>query len=142
LPSGFILISGPAATSLAPGQSASYVVRMTADAKGTFTGQLALANNDADEGLFRVTLRGVVANRAPVIGALADQSMPFIQGAFTATLSTSDPDGDPVTLSATAVSQTYYYRQLFGLYTTGNLHFDFAGRQEKWLYGSLGSSYF
>jgi subtilisin family serine protease len=142
LPNGFTLVSGLSATLLNPGQSATFVVRMAAVAKGTFSGQLTLASNDADESIYHVTLTGVVGNRAPVIGPLANASMPNTQNVFTTAVSATDPDGDAVTLAATAVSQPYYYKQLFGLFTTSDLHLNFAGQQDKWLYGNDATAYF
>src|SRR4029077_16658266 len=50
LPSGFTLVAGATLSTLAPGQGATFVVRMSADVKGAVSGTLALSNNDADEG--------------------------------------------------------------------------------------------
>jgi hypothetical protein len=56
LPSGFSLVSNLTDTTLSAGQSTSFTVRFNATIKGTFSGQLAIRSNDANEGVFDVRL--------------------------------------------------------------------------------------
>lgn len=60
LPAGFSLVSNLGVTSLAPGQSTTFSVTMTAAAVGSFGGSFQLLNNDADEGTFDISLSGTV----------------------------------------------------------------------------------
>jgi len=86
VPSGFTLVSGFGTTTVAPGQSTSFVVRMNATSEGTVTGALSFSSNDADESPFDATLTGTVS----MYGA------PFVID-----------DGDPVGYSATAGWSSY-----------------------------------
>jgi hypothetical protein len=57
LPTGFVLITAPAA-SLAPGESTTLTIRMTAAAEGVFGGTLSFATNDPDEDPFDFAVSG------------------------------------------------------------------------------------
>ena len=61
LPSGFSLVNDFGATTLVPGASTTFAVRLDAAALGTLSGQVSFGNNDADEGAFSFTISGVVA---------------------------------------------------------------------------------
>ncbi|HEX5104940.1 MAG TPA: choice-of-anchor D domain-containing protein, partial [Pirellulaceae bacterium] len=65
LPAGFLLVSNIGSTSLAPGQSTSFTVRMTASAAGTFSGSISIGNNDSDESPYDLVLTGVVSGSQP-----------------------------------------------------------------------------
>jgi len=73
LPAGFTLIDG-LPTSLAPGGSDTFTVRLDSTALGSKSGNIAIASNDPDENPFRIAIRGsVVANAvaAPEITVFA-----------------------------------------------------------------------
>ena len=61
VPAGFTLVFNLGTTTLSPGQSTSFSLRLEAAAFGTFGGSLSLLNNDADEGPFELVLAGRVA---------------------------------------------------------------------------------
>jgi hypothetical protein len=61
VPSGFVLVSDFSATTVAPGQATSFVVRLDGLVEGTLTGGLSFASNDADESPFNLTLTGTVS---------------------------------------------------------------------------------
>jgi archaellum component FlaF (FlaF/FlaG flagellin family) len=61
LPTGFSLVSNLSATSLAPGQSATFTVRFDAPAAGSFGGSIAIANDDSDENPFDLQFQAVVS---------------------------------------------------------------------------------
>jgi hypothetical protein len=61
VPAGFELASGPGQTTLAPGASTTFAVRLTAAQSGTFSGTVSFASNDADENPFNFTVSGTVA---------------------------------------------------------------------------------
>jgi hypothetical protein len=64
MPSGFTLVSNVGLTSLAPGQSTSFTVRLDATTSGSFGGSIQLANNDSNENPYDLTLVGGVAAAA------------------------------------------------------------------------------
>ncbi|MCU0879889.1 MAG: choice-of-anchor D domain-containing protein [Pirellulaceae bacterium] len=57
-PAGFSLVSNLGSTSLAPGQSTTFQIRFQPSAAGSFSGSIALLNNDADESPFDLILQG------------------------------------------------------------------------------------
>ena len=60
MPAGFTLVSNLGSTTLAPGQSTQFSVRLEAAAFGSYSGVLQLLSNDADESPFDLTLSGTV----------------------------------------------------------------------------------
>jgi hypothetical protein len=64
LPAGFTLVSNLGSTSLAAGQTTTFVVRLDADSQGAPSGNLQLSNSDDDESTFTLQLAGTV-NAAP-----------------------------------------------------------------------------
>jgi hypothetical protein len=72
LPAGFSLVSNLGSTSLAPGQSTSFVVRLDAAIAGSFSGTLNLSNNDSDENPYSLNLTGSVAEPAPSVKRILD----------------------------------------------------------------------
>lgn len=70
LPAGFSLVSNITATTLNPGQSTSFTVRLDATAAGSFGGAISFTNNDSDESPFDLQLTGSVS---------ASQPQPFSQ---------------------------------------------------------------
>jgi subtilisin family serine protease len=86
-----------------------------------------------------------VNNRPPVLGAIANQTMVHSQRALTVNLAASDPDNDPLTLSARVVPpspQAYNLRQALGLSYTGNYWTNWYGLQEKWLRGATSGTWY
>jgi len=60
LPAGFILTSDFSATTVAPGATATFVVRLDTSATGSFGGSVSFGTNDADEGTFDFNVSGTV----------------------------------------------------------------------------------
>jgi streptogramin lyase len=91
VPAGYSLVTPPALTTLAAGQTTTFQVRLNATLPGTYTGQISLATNDSDEDPFNFTVAGsVLANR------ILDDGQPgFTQtGSFQTFLSPIGRDGD------------------------------------------------
>src|SRR5262249_19234032 len=65
LPAGFSLVSNLGKTTLAPGESTTFTVRLTAAAAGSPNGVIHVLSNDGDEHSFHLTLRGSVNNPPP-----------------------------------------------------------------------------
>jgi uncharacterized protein YkwD len=93
---------------------------------------------------YRLTIldNGSIQDHPPALEAIPDQSMAQSAGSFVYTLSATDPDGDALTFSASAVSQAYTLRQTYGLSGGGDDYFNWGGRGEKWLTGAGGSWFF
>jgi hypothetical protein len=79
----------------------------------------------------------VTVNKPPVLTAIGDRTI-RANSSLTLTLSASDPNGNPLTYSATAKSQAYSLDQKYGFYYTGNSYTNHWGRKEKWFMGSGG----
>ena len=63
LPSGFSIVStDPLVTSLAPGASDTFQVRLDSAVAGTKSGQISIATNDTDENPFNFSITGAVTN--------------------------------------------------------------------------------
>ena len=60
MPAGFTLVSNLGSTSLAPGASTTFSIRLDASSAGSFGGTISLSNNDSNENPFDLTLSGVV----------------------------------------------------------------------------------
>jgi hypothetical protein len=86
LPAGFTLAEG-LASSLAPGQSDTFIVRLDAQTVGRKSGQLSFATNDGDENPFNFPITGeVVTSGAPeitVVGISDGQNTPIDFGTAT-----------------------------------------------------------
>ena len=72
MPAGFSLVSNLGATSLDPGQSTTFVIRFDATTVGSYAGQFALANNDADESSFVIQVSGQVVVAEPIVKQIDD----------------------------------------------------------------------
>lgn len=77
VPTGFTLVSGPAATTLGPNEATSFVVKINSSSLGAKTGELVIPNDDMDENPFRIMLSGIVA--VPKI-ELTTGTTPIING--------------------------------------------------------------
>jgi hypothetical protein len=60
LPAGYTLVTPPPLTTIASGQTTTFVVRLDAALPGTYDGQISFGTNDADEGVFNFQLTGTV----------------------------------------------------------------------------------
>ncbi len=60
VPAGFSVVSGPGATTLATDESTTFVLQLDAADVGTFSGTVALINDDADENPFNFNIQGTV----------------------------------------------------------------------------------
>ncbi|MEX2027773.1 MAG: choice-of-anchor D domain-containing protein, partial [Pirellulaceae bacterium] len=64
LPVGFSLAANLGSTSLAPGATTTFAVRLDAAAAGSYSGAIALANDDANENPFDLSISGTVNDLA------------------------------------------------------------------------------
>jgi hypothetical protein len=108
-------------------------------APGTFT--VTVKVTDENKGVGTDTLQVVVPRVTPTLAPIADQTVAAGQ-TLTLTLQGSDPNGQPLTYSATVDSQEYHLRAQLGLYYSGSLWYNWGGKQEKWVYGAGGAQYF
>src|SRR5262249_42757536 len=77
VPSGFTVTSSyPINTTVAPGSTASFTVRLDAAANGTYSGQLSFGNDDSDENPFNFNITGTVA-ATPVLLIIHDGQTGF-----------------------------------------------------------------
>lgn len=60
LPTAYSLTAGPGSTTIAPGASTTITLTLNTASAGTFTGAVALNNNDANEGPFNFNVTGTV----------------------------------------------------------------------------------
>ncbi len=83
-----------------------------------------------------------VTNAAPVVAAIANQSMITGSGSRSAPFSATDADGQTLTLSATAWAEPYSLDQQYGLYAKPTYFFNVWGRQEKRIFGANAATFF
>jgi hypothetical protein len=148
LPAGFTLTSNIPVTSLAPGATTTFTIRLDATSIGTYGGAISFSNNDSDENPFDLVLSGAVSN-VVVSGASGLYRLDEISGTTAVDSSGSGNNGVYVnspTLgvsgvisgdSAVALNGTNQYvtlpSQAFGAY--GN-----AVSFETWFNAPVGSS--
>src|SRR5262249_25166804 len=89
----------------------------------------------------RLNAAAALGNTPPTLAPIPDKTIPSTQQVLTVTLSGSDPDGDPLTYSATAQSLAYVLNQQYGFFTDGNFFQNYGGQNEKWVQGG-GSRWF
>jgi hypothetical protein len=77
LPAGFSLVNTFGSTTITPGNSTTFTVRLTAASAGSFSGTLSFGNNDGDENPFDFTISGTVT--APEI-AVSENSVDIPDG--------------------------------------------------------------
>ena len=96
VPSPFTVIE-PLASSLAPGASDTFTVRLNTDSGGTFVGQIRIGNNDADENPFNFSIAGSVTGPAVEVSiddvVRAEGDAGETDFTFTVSLSTALLDG-------------------------------------------------
>ncbi|TWT38707.1 hypothetical protein [Blastopirellula retiformator] len=80
-----------------------------------------------------------VANSAPVVDPIADQSMSRLVDEIFVPLAATDADGDPIAWNVAVVeSLAYQIDQQFQLPLTADYHDNRAGQNERWLQGAAG----
>jgi hypothetical protein len=94
----------------------------------------------SDTKTFTVTVTN--SNTPPTLSPIPNQTVPSGQQVITVGLSASDPDGDPLTFSATAQSLAYALSQQYGPLTYNSVWNNWGGRNEKWLQDGSGQWYF
>jgi hypothetical protein len=60
VPAGYTLVGSPAQTSLAPGETTSFVVRLNGSVPGVYSGVVSIPANDSDEAPFDFNVSGTV----------------------------------------------------------------------------------
>src|SRR5207248_1207305 len=125
--------------------------QLTIDPAAGYTGSFVVQVSASDgvavtTGTFTVTVAGgtTPTNSAPVLAAIANQTMSVNQGTLRLTLSASDADGNPLTFSASTTSGTSLAAQLdqqLGLNFAGDYYLNNWGLNEKWLLGTNGQWY-
>ena len=78
LPAGYTLLSNLGTTSLAPGASTTFALRLQSATSGVFGGLLSLANNDADESPYDLNLVGTVSGSTTRIIDDGDVGFSFV----------------------------------------------------------------
>ena len=114
--------------------------QLTIDPRSGFTGVFHVLVT-ASDGVYSPseTFRVTVANTAPNLAHIGDQTMPHTQDTLSLTLSATDPDGDPVTYAASVVSldssaqKAWDLDQQYGLRYTGAYYQNDWGMQERWM---------
>ncbi|MCI0376980.1 MAG: PQQ-dependent sugar dehydrogenase [Gemmataceae bacterium] len=84
----------------------------------------------------------VQPDRPPELSPIADRTLLHHQQSVTVSITATDPDGETPTLSATAQPWAFVLDQQLGLNTTGNLWFNFGGKNEIWVQAANGQWYF
>ena len=90
-------------------------------------------------GRFQVTV--VSSTRPPTLAAIPDQTVAAGKS-LTLTLQGSDPNGLPLTYSASVDSLAYHLKSTLGLYYPGTYYTNFYGGGEQWVQGSGGTWYY
>lgn len=107
LPAGFSLVSNITRTSLTPGQSTTFTIRMTGAAAGSPAGALTIRSSDSDESSFRINLSGRVT--APPAAKIIDNGAAGFRTTGTWRTITSGRDRDAhVAAKGTGTSTATY----------------------------------
>jgi methionine-rich copper-binding protein CopC len=100
------------------------------------------AGNDLAPSTWSFTVN-IATNQPPVLSAINDVTINFAAQNGVVMLSASDPNGDPLTYSASAQSIEYHLDQTLGLsFAGGDEFFDFLNRSEKWLASATSTWYY
>lgn len=86
LPTKYSIVSGPGQTTLAPGASTTITLGLNTSLAGTFSGAMALVNNDADEGPFNFNVTGTVTVQTPTTApeiSILDGTTELVDGSST-----------------------------------------------------------
>lgn len=92
--------------------------------------------NDGLLASYTRTMYVTVTNNAPVLGFMPNLTRTYAQLSVPINVPASDPNGDPLTITATAVDTgtlAYNLDRQLGLYHTGNLYQNMYGLNEKWM---------
>jgi subtilisin family serine protease len=120
-------------------------INWTAPASGTYYLEVK-AFSGSQTGSYSLDVR--TRNSAPVLAAIADQTMSVRQDALSIPLKATDTDGDRLTFAARVLPSNplpgtaYDLDRRLGLYWTGNYLQNYCGAQEKWLRGAGSKSYY
>jgi hypothetical protein len=75
------------------------------------------------------------------LAPVPNQTIGHYPAALAVTLNGSDSDGDTLTYSATAETQTYWLQQTYGIYEdAGGYYTNYRGQQEKYLRGKVSAN--
>ncbi len=100
------------------------------------------SGNDLAPSTWAYTVLLGTAQQPPVLASIGDRSV-TAGSASSIALSATDPNGDPLTFSATANSVEYYLDQSLGLNSAGgNEYYNWLGLNEKWMTGTGGAWYY
>src|SRR5262249_43790062 len=88
---------------------------------------------------FQLTV--TAANAPPTLAPIANQAVAAGQS-LTLNLQGNDPNGLPLTYSATVDSLAYHLKSTLGLFTTGNFFTNWGGGGDQWGQGSGGAWYY
>jgi len=137
-----LLVDAPAPTLPAEGVATVSGTTVTVTPNTGFGGVLTIrvtASDGlaADSKFFSVTK----TNAAPTLASIADRTLSRAMNSTAVTVSASDPDGDPLTISANVLrpgelAQLLDQKQNF--FVNGGLHHNVHGINEKWLYSDTG----
>ncbi|OHB69193.1 MAG: hypothetical protein A2V70_02155 [Planctomycetes bacterium RBG_13_63_9] len=125
---------------------------LTVDPPEGFTGDVHVTVTVSD-GIASDTESFVVhvANQAPTLAAIADQTISQTTDQLQVALQVVDPDGDPLSYTTTALgleeNLAYQLDQELGLYAdqarlTNNYYYNYFGHGEKHILGTGGAGYF
>ena len=104
VPTGFTLING-LVTSLAPGASDTFTVRLNTAVAGTKTGDIVFTSNDPSESPYNFRIRGVVGPEITMLG----QGLSIVDGDTSPRL-TDGTDFGEVAVGGTAITRTFTVR--------------------------------
>jgi hypothetical protein len=95
VPAGFQIVSNFGSITLAPTQSTTFTVRLTAAITGTFSGNVSFTNNDADENPFSFVVQGNVT-ATPEASLVVEQASTAVTNGGTFDFGTA-VGGSPIT---------------------------------------------
>jgi hypothetical protein len=138
------VVTYPQHGTLSPGFYGDFTYTPNASFVGTDTFTYRTWDNSVASNLATVTIMVVPSGTdpKPTLQTIPDRTIYPGQSSLTVDLQGSDADGEALTYSATADTQEHNLRLQLGLYSTGNLYYNWGGKQEKWMQGTGGVWYF
>src|SRR5262249_12631788 len=106
-----------------------------------FTGVLYVTATVSDGAGIASQAFKVTVTALPILAAIADQTVAAGQS-LTLSLQGSDPNGLPLTYSASVDSLAYHLKSTLGLYSGGNYWTNYYGGGEQWVQGTGGVWYY
>jgi hypothetical protein len=101
------------------------------------------AGNDLAPSSWSFTVSISSANQPPVLSTIGNRTIASGTQNGVVTLAASDPNGDPLTYSASAQSIEYHLDQTLGLSPIGgDEYLNWGGRNEKWVNSASGTWYY